>query len=810
MGILGLTSFLNNSWFDEILTDYQLNNSFLLIDGYSLMHKIHSVFKLNSTYGGNYDEFAAKIDEIFYYFTECNIKPIVLLDGGRDKQDRKLSTTLKRANQRLQDASILNNCVNNEKKKIISKVNLETLINSGSYRIFNNLLPIMAFRIFIDMLNKFNFIHFQCDFEADYELVCLSNLMKCPLLSCDSDFYIYNLNYGYISLDHVEFQTQKKSEVIKIDQICMEVENDSQINQSSPSNYFLLTRIYFIDVFIDYFNLKYGNNKENCLRKEFLPIFAVLCGNDYVDKSTFDSLWKTFDANNNNLKLKRSKRTKSNNSKKKDASYNKILKWLSQFRNSNECLTTILNFVKIEKHELIRKIVYESVEEYMCNKPSSALFYKHLIMKHLFDEKNSTFEYKNNNLLINYDNTQIGEDFLGKFRDCVTTRFCLDVLIHRKVIFNCQIEFSDWPSTYLSSSMIRKWVYTILIKKFGHDSTKNNLIEVRELLRYQRQIKTFCIDLGDLTKIDLNELLSHDLIFKNLFDIKECISNKIAVKYTGMSQKLIHFFCAIFFWLNCKSEISNEFSLIKNENCIKAFIVSLIKSSLVDKCFTQIRNENNLVKLNLDSLSMLQYEQKPSESLLDKYFSMKEDESNCVYLNDLIKDILNNEINREYIKDIRMKLNSFSQSVLFNNNINASKINRLLNLKLVHCLCEFQSIYLSLSYAEEGFKLCQINDNGLIFKLLNIQLFFNGTFLHNFIEELDQRINPDLYIEELFGRKSFFKCLYNELLQLFKDIFKSEDTAAPSKTNNIIVTHVITKKQRKNMKKKEKRLGCVS
>ena len=94
MGILGLTSFLNNSILDDVLIDIELKNCQLLIDGYSFLHKIHSVFKLNSTYGGNYDELALRLDEVFGFFKACNIEPIFLLDGARDTQEKKLKTTL--------------------------------------------------------------------------------------------------------------------------------------------------------------------------------------------------------------------------------------------------------------------------------------------------------------------------------------------------------------------------------------------------------------------------------------------------------------------------------------------------------------------------------------------------------------------------------------------------------------------------------------------------------------------------------------------------------------------------------------------
>ena len=776
MGILGLTSFLNNSILDEVLLDVELKNCLLLIDGYSFLHKIHSVYKINSTYGGNYDELATSLDEVFNIFKECKIVPIFLLDGARDEQEKKLKTTLNRANQRIHDASILNACVD-EKKKF--KVNLETLIDSGTYRIFNNLLPIMAFKIFFNSLLKFEFIHFQCPFEADYELVCLANLMEAPLLSCDSDFYVYNLKHGYISLNDLDFEIKTS-------------ENETEK--------FLAAKLYKVDKFLECHNKH--SEKENILQKEMLPIFSVICGNDYVDKSAFESLWKTFDASNNNLKtrkkLKRVAQTKS-----KDFTYKKLLKWLGQFRNTNECLTMILNFVKIEKHEMIERVVRESIQDYMCLKPSSAVFYKKLIAKKLNKSVSSSDLIEDlieSPVVKNYEESQITNQFMNMYRDCQVSRYCLDVLIHRKIILNCQIEVSEWPNSYVSSTRIRKLLYMILVKIYGMNSnatttttTAEQNVLVKEFLRYQKQIKTFEVDLGDLNKLNLSMLIDAEQIYKNLFDFDENLTRNISLKFSEISPRIKNFYSTLFYWLNSivKDEC-NEFESTKNENCLRAFLVSFIKNSLVDKCFLKLRNSTR-ASFSQETETLRQYELSyEKDSIFSKYFSAKEEEENSnEFLGSLINYLTKNESNYEYLTEIRQKLNSFSTSIVINNNLNGSKINRLLNLKLVHCLSEFQSICFSLNYIEEVFQLLDIN----FFKLLSMQMFFNGTFLHNFIEELEQRSNPDLYIEELLGRRSFFKCLYVELLKTFKSTF---DISKLTRDNV-----VLSKSQKKKLKKKQ-------
>jgi hypothetical protein len=91
---------------------------------------------------------------------------------------------------------------------------------------------------------------------------------------------------------------------------------------------FISAKIYKLDEFLTYQN---KNDEKETLKKEMLPIFSVICGNDYVDKQTFESLWKTFDTSTNNLKGKKKFSRLSNTktkTKSKDTAYKKLLKWL--------------------------------------------------------------------------------------------------------------------------------------------------------------------------------------------------------------------------------------------------------------------------------------------------------------------------------------------------------------------------------------------------------------------------------------------------------------------------------------------------
>lgn len=293
MGVIGLTHFFNTTFIDNVVTDMKLMNCKLLIDGYSLMYKVNSQSYSHNIYGGNYNDIYNNFDKLFTSFKKCNIEPIFLLDGARE--DKKFQTTLRRSSQRVYEVSQLSDLKASSSGSAgnKSKKNNKDLIDvSQNYHLISSILPIMTYKIFITLLEKHRFTHIQCFYEADYDLACLSNLLGCPILSRDSDFYIYDLKYGYISIDWFE----------------MEAINDEE----SLENY-MQCKIYKLDNLIEYYNSNEIDSRsdESCLslKKEMLPIFAVLCGNDYLDnKDLFKSLLSTFDGTNNNLKLKRLRR----------------------------------------------------------------------------------------------------------------------------------------------------------------------------------------------------------------------------------------------------------------------------------------------------------------------------------------------------------------------------------------------------------------------------------------------------------------------------------------------------------------------
>lgn len=117
-------------------------------------------------------------------------------------------------------------------------------------------MPIMAFDTFTAVLKYIKIPFAVCDFEADKEIAKLANKLNCPVLSNDSDFYIFPLTAGFIPLDSV----------------CFPEEETRIVNDGLEK--FLTARIYHVNKFVDFFPL---------LGRKILPLLSVLLGNDYVD-----------------------------------------------------------------------------------------------------------------------------------------------------------------------------------------------------------------------------------------------------------------------------------------------------------------------------------------------------------------------------------------------------------------------------------------------------------------------------------------------------------------------------------------------
>lgn len=235
MGIPGLTTFINNRS-DRYLEYYELHDTYLVIDGNSIGCQIYTLYaKCNCAFGGDYDKYAQCVSNFFDDLLKCNITPLVLIDGGCE--DKKLQTVIKRTKEKIRIASSFS--------PVSQRMQFFPLINK---------------EVMKDVMREKNIRHVQCLFEADNTIAAVARILNCPVLSYDSDFYVYGTLY-------VPFDTLDNYVVM-----C-----------PNGHGYMKRCKIYRVEYLLNSFR---------GLDQSMLPLAAILLGNDYIVQGTFKNFFR--------------------------------------------------------------------------------------------------------------------------------------------------------------------------------------------------------------------------------------------------------------------------------------------------------------------------------------------------------------------------------------------------------------------------------------------------------------------------------------------------------------------------------------
>lgn len=255
MGIRGLTTFIREHSY-KYLESYQLRDTYLLIDGNNLASHLY-LWHTNcyDCFGGDYDKYARVIEHFFDLLRQCNVTPLVILDGGYE--NKKLATIYSRVRSSINVAGRLNS------------------LTEGRCKVF----PLFTRDLFVDILLRLNVKMVRCDFEADMEMASMAHILNCPILSYDSDFYVLDVLY-------IPFNTMK----LKLEK-CNK--NDTVYN-------YISCQIYYVDKFLKH----HGG-----LKKEVLPLLATVLGNDYIKITVFEAFYK-------HIKLPKRKHTRTGQQRK--------------------------------------------------------------------------------------------------------------------------------------------------------------------------------------------------------------------------------------------------------------------------------------------------------------------------------------------------------------------------------------------------------------------------------------------------------------------------------------------------------------
>ncbi|KAK2575026.1 hypothetical protein KPH14_008771 [Odynerus spinipes] len=424
MGIPGLTTYIANRS-EQYLEPYDLHDTYLVIDGNSIGCQLYNWYtKSNCAFGGDYDKYAQCVRTFFKDLWKCNVKPLVILDGGIE--DKKLRTVMSRLHDKVQAAASY------------------TPLRQSKQKFF----PILLSNVFINIVKEMGVKHVRCLFEADNAIAAIAKFLNCPVLSYDSDFYIYGVLY-------IPFNTM-----------------DVHITRKSRENV-KCCKIYRVQTLLSTFS---------GLDESVLPLAAILLGNDYIQHNIFKNFYQ-------HIKLPKagylnhtqqqcrieatlswlSKHTLINaiciimskipqNDKKKILKQIKII--IHEYTNLSTTILVPLGFSKKE----IAQIISQNKQN-NCNLQTNTNYVKFV------EELTKTFEVVSQDKdLDKYESETVSKSiidslpawFINDFYEGLFPCYFMDILMRGLYICHAQIENYSLPPSIFISNKILKVIFMLL------------------------------------------------------------------------------------------------------------------------------------------------------------------------------------------------------------------------------------------------------------------------------------------------------------------------------------------------------------
>lgn len=242
MGIRGLKTFIEGN--DDLLIHYhRLHDCSLIIDANNLvssfLEKSQSKHRAD-LFGSDIVLFARYLDNLFDTFQKCNIKPVLVFDGAQPSNESrdKTATRLRRCQRRLKN-----------------------VMNINKFGGGDVVVPTISAMVTKSVACTWGITIAQAMFEADDEVARLAHIHKSPILSNDSDFYLFDLPEGVLSFTMFDYERPYKC--------------------PNEGYYYINCSIYKRSRFARFFP---------GLDSKCLPLLGVLAGNDFVDPQTFEEL----------------------------------------------------------------------------------------------------------------------------------------------------------------------------------------------------------------------------------------------------------------------------------------------------------------------------------------------------------------------------------------------------------------------------------------------------------------------------------------------------------------------------------------
>uniref|UniRef100_A0A4W5K7N3 Asteroid homolog 1 n=1 Tax=Hucho hucho TaxID=62062 RepID=A0A4W5K7N3_9TELE len=389
IGVLGLTRFIKDN--GVFLTDYHFRNSKLIIDGTSLYHLLYFNSRVDQQHGRDYDDFEDQVCEFFKALRDCSIEPYVIIDGGSDLSNKKFETLHHR---------------------VQSKINTASILSMGLQ--WKGLLPIFIKQVFKQVLSSLKVSFAQCIFEANQEIASLAQRWNCPVLSNDSDFYIFDIQAGYLPFSHFKWK-------------------NASVQRWSSQNY-IPCKQYTTTSFCRQVNIN----------RQLLPVFAAIAGNNYVNlhKMGFPISWEDHSPMEPNRKPR-------------VAFFNGLLKWLAPFQLQQEALDSVPLLIGHGENNMDASLQALSLGIEMYQLPPDCL-------ERFFNDGNAP----DPGLLQNHLRVLPDWTLLPLMKGTLPS-YIIYILLLRPVIQGVQVEDPSFPSGNTTSRPIRQVLYGLLLGERG-------------------------------------------------------------------------------------------------------------------------------------------------------------------------------------------------------------------------------------------------------------------------------------------------------------------------------------------------------
>ncbi|KAH0944447.1 hypothetical protein HN011_005734 [Eciton burchellii] len=707
MGIRGLTAYIWNHS-ERFLEIHALHNTYLVIDGNCIACQLYmTCTKSNCIFGGDYDKYAQCVSEFFEELLKCNITPLVIIDGGCE--DKKLKTVISRMKEKIERASYY------------------TVASQHKNKFF----PLLLREVFKDVMNEKGIKYVQCMFEADNTIAAIARILDCPVLSYDSDFYIYGSLY-------IPFNTWEN--VIS--------------RNSSGTGYVKYCKIYYVQKLLQFFS---------GLNLSLLPLASILLGNDYVKQHTFKNFFR-------HLKLSQTKKTKySDQQRRIETTFN----WLRK-HNLNQAVIGILSRLQRQERKRVLNIIETMLNGYftaslsvlhLLDIPSEHYSKKieHIPKTYKFqgDIYNLTYIEENSNETDLSDDDETNDKeitnilqgkemisdellvntlpqwFIDEFKLGRFPPYFIDIIIRKLYICPIQIENYSHPTSINASLNIISVIYALLMSK---DKEKKTCLEY--MTRDEnKKIKCYKLEYSNTPYGYRLPLLS------NLRQLPIIIRREIINVTLGIDcENYLHeipsnwmlYIAIIKYWINRQKEPCNL-------NCHIYSLLFAMLFTIIDYNVGIYRNLNKFRNKFDKTIENIQYTRR-----MKNY--------NPQYSSDAtFKDAFDN-INAD---DCLIAASCFVFHFEMDQKLYAQP--KKMNITIVHGFAEFQNCL------RHGMNLNALL--GYPYEQTKIANLFNGTLLYNLCNNFKRRDDIEAYINVILKNSPSLLHLFNVFLSKVKPLF---------------------------------------